>query len=195
MPPLILASASPRRRELLARVGVEFVVRPADIDESEAPGEPPLTYVQRVAAAKAAALATTGAWVLAADTIVALDGRVYGKARDADDARGMLTALAGHTHQVTTAVVLRRGHDAHALAVTTDVELIAAAPAVIDAYVASGEWQGKAGAYAVQGIAAALVRTIRGSITNVVGLPLVEVIELLTATGAAQVDLARGQAA
>jgi septum formation protein len=193
---LILASASPRRRELLERVGVALVVRPADIDETVAPGEPPLDYVRRVAADKAAAIALAdGDWALAADTIVALDGEIFGKAADADEAAAMLRRLAGRTHRVTTAVVLRNETAAHAFDVTSEVELVALDDATLADYVASGEWRGKAGAYAVQGIAAALVRAVHGSITNVIGLPLAEVIEHLRATGAAAVSLAQGHAA
>ena len=107
----------------------------------------------------------------------------------------MLTALAGHTHQVTTAVVLRRGAEVHALEVSTEVDLGPLEPEVLADYVASQEWQGKAGAYAVQGIGAALVHAVRGSITNVIGLPLAEVVALLRATGAAPIHLARGRAA
>lgn len=192
---LILASASPRRKELLERVGVEVVVRPAAVDESMLPGEAPLAYVRRVAAAKAAAVALPeNAWALAADTIVAADGVVYGKATGESDAARMLRALAGRTHQVTTAVVLRGPTD-HALEVTTAVELVACDEAAIADYVASGEWRDKAGAYAVQGIAAALVRAVHGSITNVIGLPLAEVVALLRATGAAEVAFARGRPA
>lgn len=192
---LILASASPRRRELLARVGVTFTVRPADVDESVLADEAPRAYVLRVAAAKAAALADADGWVLAADTTVALGPRIFGKAADEAEAAAMLTALAGRTHEVLTAVVLRRGATSHALAVTTEVDVAPLSPAAVADYVAAGEWRGKAGAYAVQGIGAALVTAVRGSITNVIGLPLAEVVALLRATGADAVPLARGQAA
>jgi len=191
---LILASASPRRRELLARVGVVFAVRPADIDESVHAGEAPVAYVERVAATKAAAIAVADAdaWVLAADTSVIVDADILGKAADDAEAGAMLRRLRGRVHQVTTAVVLRRGAEVHALTVTTDVEFEPCDDHTVAAYVASGEWRGKAGAYAVQGIGAALVRGIRGSITNVIGLPLAEVVALLRATGAAAVSLERG---
>lgn len=192
---LILASASPRRRELLERVGVALVVRPADIDEAMLPGEAPLPYVRRVAAAKAAAVALApGDWALAADTIVERDGAVLGKAADDAEAASMLRRLAGGTHRVTTAVVLR-GATTRAFDVTTEVELVALDDAAIADYVASGEWRGKAGAYAVQGIAAAFVRTVRGSITNVIGLPLAETLDHLRATRAAEVSLAKGHPA
>jgi septum formation protein len=193
---LILASASPRRLELLERVGVDAVVRPSDVDERQHAGESPADYVRRVAAAKAAACAREpDQWVLAADTIVELDGDVLGKARDADEARAMLRRLVGRTHRVTTAVCLVGPFGARALAVTTEVDLAAADDATVADYVASGEWEGKAGAYAVQGIAAALVREVRGSITNVIGLPLSEVVELLRECGAARISFHRGRRA
>lgn len=193
---LILASASPRRRELLLRIGVELDVRPADIDETQRDGEAPAAYVARVAAAKAAVCArAAGQWVLAADTIVELDGDVLGKAADDAEATAMLRRLAGRTHRVTTAVCLLGDSGPRELAVTSEVDMVAAGDAMIADYVASGEWRGKAGAYAVQGIGAALVRAVRGSISNVIGLPLAEVVELLTASGAARVALHRGQPA
>ncbi len=193
---LVLASASPRRRELLERVGVALTVRPADVDESVYAGEAPLVYVRRVAAAKAAAaLHRVGQWVLAADTIVVIDDAVLGKAAAEDEAAAMLRRLAGRTHQVTTAVALHGPESTHTLQVTTEVDVVALDEAAIADYVASGEWRGKAGAYAIQGIAGALVRAVRGSVTNVIGLPLAEVVELLRATGAAEVRMAQGQPA
>lgn len=193
---LILASASPRRLELLARVGVNVEVRPSDVDESQRPEEHPQVYVRRVAAAKAAACARDpDQWVLAADTIVELDGEVLGKARDANEAHTMLRRLVGRTHRVTTAVCLVGPVGVRALAVTTEVDLAAADDEMVADYVDSGEWVGKAGAYAVQGIAAALVRAVRGSITNVIGLPLSEVVALLRDSGAARVALVRGRPA
>jgi len=193
---LILASASPRRRELLERVGYAPVVRPADVDERQRAGEAPVPYAIRIAAAKADAVARQpGDWVLAADTIVEIDGDVLGKAGDDAEAATMLARLAGRTHRVTTAVSLRGPDLARDLAVTTEVDMVGFDDTAIADYVASGEWRGKAGAYAVQGIAAALVREVRGSITNVIGLPLAEVIELLTDSGAARAVLARGRPA
>jgi len=182
---LILASASPRRRELLARVGIAFDVRPADIDESERPGEAPRAYVLRVARAKAMALAagTDDLVVLAADTTVTIDDAILAKAADGDEAAAMLRRLSGRTHQVLTAFAIARGARVIEDVVTTHVTMIAMDEATIADYVACGEWRGKAGAYAVQGIAAALVANIAGSITNVVGLPLVEVLAGLRAIG------------
>lgn len=193
---LILASASPRRRELLARVGVDAIVRPSDIDERQRDGEAPLAYARRVAAEKAAACARgAGDFVLAADTIVEIDGLVLGKAADDAEAAAMLRQLVGRTHRVTTAVCIVGPRGAHEIIVTSEVDMVAAGDVDIAGYVASGEWRGKAGAYAVQGIAAALVSAVRGSITNVIGLPLAEVAALLRETGAAEVALDRGQPA
>lgn len=193
---LILASASPRRRELLARVGVETVVRPSDIDERQHAGEAPLAYVRRVAAEKAAACAREGGdFVLAADTIVEIDEQVLGKAADDAEAASMLRQLVGRTHRVTTAVCLVGPSGARELLVTSEVDMVVAGEDAIADYVASGEWRGKAGAYAVQGIAAALVSAVRGSITNVIGLPLADVVALLREAGAAEVSLRRGQPA
>jgi septum formation protein len=193
---LVLASASPRRRELLERAGVTFTVRPTHADETQHQGEAALAYVRRVATAKAAAaIRRVDQWALAADTIVVIDGLVLGKADDEREAAAMLARLAGRTHQVTTAVALHGPGGEHAFEVTSDVDVVALDDAGIADYVASGEWRGKAGAYAVQGIGGALVRSVRGSVTNVIGLPLVETLELLRATGAADVSLARGRPA
>ncbi len=195
---LILASASPRRRELLERVGVRVQVDPADADETHHPGEEARAYAARVAAEKARAVAARrpGACVLAADTVVVVDGDVLGKAEDEAEARAMLTRLAGRTHLVTTAVcLLLPDGQARGFAVDSEVEVRTLAARDVDGYLASGEWRGKAGAYAIQGIGAALVRAVRGSYTNVVGLPLVEVIELLEETGVARAELAKGSAA
>lgn len=159
-------------------------VRPADVDETQRAGESPLAYARRVAAEKADALAAPGTWVLAADTIVEIDGEVLGKAGDDDEARAMLRKLRGRTHRVTTAFAIRgpRRHDGD---VTSEVVMTAFGDDDLEDYVASGEWRGKAGAYAVQGIAAVLVAEVRGSITNVIGLPLAEVVAALAALGAA----------
>src|SRR5690242_7253110 len=152
--PLILASASPRRRELLERVGLALEVRPADVDETPLPGEAPRAYVARVARAKAQALARPGAWVLAADTTVTIDGAILGKAADGAEAAAMLRRLSGRVHEVITAFTLL-GDAARDEVVASEVELVALDEPTIAAYVASGEWRGKAGAYAIQGIGAA----------------------------------------
>ena len=145
--------------------------------------EDPIAYAARLADTKATVARKGDEWVLAADTIVELDGEVLGKAADAAEARGMLRKLAGRTHRVSTAFVLVGPPGAHREVVTTDVTMVAMTDAEIGDYVASGEWRGKAGAYAVQGIAAALVSAVRGSITNVIGLPLAEVAQVLAKTG------------
>lgn len=192
MEPLVLASASPRRRELLSRVGIPLEVWPAEIDESALPGENALTYVGRVATAKvdAVTLALPQRWILAADTVVEIDGDILGKAEDDGDARAMLRRLVGRVHRVSTAFALRgpgvpgqrRARDR---TVTTEVWMRGAAEHEIDDYVRAGEWRGKAGAYAIQGMAAALITEIRGSVTNVAGLPLAEVLEELVGAGVA----------
>ena len=192
---LVLASASPRRRELLERVGFAVRVDPADVDESVLPGESARLYAARVAALKAAAIAAAcpDQWVLAADTVVEVDGAILGKAADEDEARAMLVSLLGRDHSVTTAYCIRGpGGVATDGQVTTEVGMRCASTAEIDGYLAAGEWRGKAGAYAVQGIAAAFVTGVRGSITNVIGLPLAEVIEALGVAGAGAPDYQLG---
>ncbi len=192
---LILASASPRRRELLQRIGLAFEVRPAEVDESWLPGETPHHYVARVAAAKLAAVAAPDHWVLAADTTVTIDGRVLAKAADADEARVMLTSLSGRSHEVLTAFALRGPGGEAAELISTTVEMIDFSGELLEQYVTSREWEGKAGAYAVQGIGAALVAQLRGSVTNVIGLPLAEVVLCLRRLGGPSPQLHRGGAA
>ena len=191
MQPLVLASASPRRRELLERVGVALEVRPADVDEAPRAGEPPAGYVARIARAKAEAARAPGRWVLAADTTVTIDGAILGKPDDAGEAAAMLRRLAGRVHQVITAFAIAGPVERDGL-VATDVAMIAMDEPAIADYVATGEWRGKAGAYAIQGIAAALVREVRGSVSNVIGLPLAEVLEALRAVGAPGARFAAG---
>ncbi len=198
MLPLLLASASPRRRELLERVGVPLEVHPTDVDETERPGEPPEAYVVRVAQDKALAVRRRpGQWVLAADTTVTIDGKILAKAGTPEEAAAMLGLLSGRVHQVITAFTLVGDIDDAPYRrnglIATDVAMIEMSPQVLADYVASGEWRGKAGAYAVQGIGAALVREVRGSVTNVIGLPLVEVLEALTAVGAPSARFTAGQ--
>jgi septum formation protein len=195
-PDLVLASASPRRRELLEQLGLALLVAAVDIDESPLPNEPPAEYVRRVAGAKCDAAFAARAKladalplaVLAADTTVIAAGdagpAILGKPADADDARRMLARLAGRRHEVSTAYRIRLGDRSVDRTVTTGVSFRALAPGEVDAYVASGEWRGKAGGYAVQGIAGAFVTELRGSHTNVIGLPLAEVLADLQALGA-----------
>jgi nucleoside triphosphate pyrophosphatase len=189
LPDLVLASASPRRRELLERLGLVLEVVPAAVDETPLPGEKPADYARRVAAAKCDAVADglgadRGLAVLGADTTVIIEEAILGKPADDADARAMLLRLAGRRHQVVTAYTVRFGARRLDRAVTTLVAMRALQPAEIDAYVASGEGRDKAGAYAVQGIAAAFVTELRGSLTNVIGLPLAEVLADLLALGA-----------
>jgi septum formation protein len=192
---LILASASPRRRELLTRVGIAVRIEPAEVDETPRPGEAPHAYVQRVAAAKADSVAAhhRAAWVLAADTAVVLDQVILGKAGDAAEALAMLERLNGRQHEVCTGFALRgpegRRHDQ---VVATTVHLRRAGAAELEEYVAAGEWRGKAGAYAIQGMAAGLVEAVHGSVTNVIGLPLAEVLQTLTGFGVARPVYRRG---
>ena len=192
---LILASASPRRRELLERVGFSLEVRPADVDETERPGEDPAAYVARLARAKVDAVTPEpGAWVLAADTTVTIDGAILGKAATAAEAADMLRRLSGRVHQVMTAFAIAGGDRRRDAVVTSDVEMIELDEPALADYLASGEWRGKAGAYALQGIAAALVREVRGSVTNVIGLPLAEVIAALRELGGPAPRFAAGSA-
>jgi septum formation protein len=198
--PLLLASASPRRRELLERVGLAIEVHPADVDERAQDGEAPEAYVARIARAKAIAIARrSDLWVLAADTTVTLDGAILGKADTPEEATKMLRWLSGRTHQVLTAFVLIGERDGRTCVreglVSSDVVIADLDAATLADYIASGEWRGKAGAYAIQGIGAALVSAVRGSVTNVVGLPLAEVIAALREVGAPLPRLAAGIAA
>ena len=195
MLPLLLASASPRRRELLERVGVPLEVHPADVDEAPLGKEDPAGYVARIAHAKARAVQRRpGQWVLAADTTVTIDGLILAKAETPQEAQVMLRQLSGRIHQVITAFTLLGGDPAYHRngIIASDVAIIELSDAAIADYIASGEWRGKAGAYAVQGIGAALVREVRGSVTNVIGLPLVEVLEALRAVGAPTAKFAAG---
>lgn len=183
---LLLASASPRRRELLERVGVRLDVVPAKADETVREGEAAPACARRLARAKAEAVAREHAdrWVLGADTVVEIDGVILGKAETGDEAAAMLRQLAGRTHRVITGVALvGPGGDVVTAHVLSEVDVRRLEADEIADYVAAGEWRGKAGAYAVQGMAAAMVTAVRGSITNVIGLPLSEVLGILRAAG------------
>ena len=187
--PLLLASASPRRRELLERVGLAVEVHPADVDERVQDGEAPEAYVARIARSKAIAIARrSDHWVLAADTTVTLDGAILGKADTPEEATKMLRWLSGRTRHVLTAFVLVGERDGRTIVreglVASDVAMVDFDAATLADYVASGEWRGKAGAYAIQGIGAALVAAVHGSVTNVVGLPLAEVLAAMREVGA-----------
>lgn len=186
--PLVLASASPRRRHLLARLGLEPIVVPAEVDETAEPGESPDALARRLALAKAAAVAdglTGDAVVLAGDTVVALDGEELGKPSDRAEAERMLRRLAGRTHAVHSAVAVAtsRGDLREATVATTEVTFREIGEAELEWYLATEEWQGKAGAYAVQGAAAVFVTDMHGLHTTVIGLPLAPTIQLLRAAG------------
>jgi septum formation protein len=180
----VLASGSPRRRELLAGLGLRFTVSAADLDESPLPGEAPAACVRRLAAAKAAAY-PDAALVLAADTVVMLDGTLLGKPRDPADARRMLGAIAGREHTVLTGVALHERPDGRQLdwVEASRVRMARMTPHEIDWYVGTGEPLDKAGAYAVQGIGALFVEAVFGNYTNVVGLPLPATARLFAALG------------
>jgi septum formation protein len=195
---LILASASPRRRELLSRIGIDVEVAPADIDEALRRGESPADAALRLAADKAAAVAGEhpGRFVLAADTVVEIDGRSLGKPGGRAEAAEMLARLVGREHRVTTGLCLiDEGGAERRRAVTTRVTMRGAGAGEVLDYLDSGEWRGKAGAYAIQGIAAALVTAIEGSVTNVIGLPLAETVELLAEAGGPRPRYRRGKPA
>ena len=191
---LILASASPRRREILTTLGIAHRINVADIDESTRTGESPHDYVARLAAAKASAVAARTSpsdFVLAADTTVVLDNAILGKPESAEEAKQMLRGLMGRTHEVLTAIAVLRGQSgltgtsdvARVQVVRTEVTFVAANDASIDHYVACGEGRDKAGSYAVQGRGMGFVASLNGSHSNVVGLPASETIALLLAAG------------
>jgi septum formation protein len=179
----ILASASPRRRELLERVGLSPRVMAVDIDETPFPGEEAVSYARRMAEEKARACPVEGALVLAADTVVHLEGRIFGKPLDEADARRMLSELSGREHRVTTGFALRRGDRIEVDHCSTFVRFRELPEDLIRAYVETGEPMDKAGAYGIQGIGACLVTGIVGSYPNVVGLPLVPVLAALARAG------------
>lgn len=177
---LVLGSASPRRSELLSQLGINFEVRPADIDEAVQAGETPTAYVARLSREKAGAVGRTGELVVAADTTVVVEGEILAKPDDQDDARRMLTLLSGRTHLVHTGVtVLRVGARSETQVVDTAVTFIDLDALSIAWYLATGEPSGKAGGYAIQGAGAALVERINGSVTNVIGLPLAETVAMI----------------
>ena len=183
---IVLASASPRRGELLRQAGIACEVRPVDLDESVLPGEAPERYVQRLAEAKARAAwarrpAGSSLPVLAADTTVVLDGRVFGKPADESEARAMLGRLSGRTHEVHTAIAVIHDGGAATRICTSRVTMRAIAPEEIDWYCASDEPYDKAGGYAIQGRAAVFISRLDGSYSGVMGLPLCETWELLRA--------------
>ena len=185
---LYLASKSPRRAELLARLGVDFGVLDLDIPEQRQPGEPAEEYVRRVAREKAGAgllmvMTVRGAIVLGADTEVILDDEVFGKPRDAEDAAAMLRRLSGRTHRAVTAVSLvSAGREGQAVSVS-EVSFAELDEDEIATYLATGQAEGKAGAYGIQGAAERFVRHLSGSYSGVMGLPLHETSQLLKSFG------------
>lgn len=184
-PRLILGSASPRRRDLLAQIGlIPAEVRAADIDETPARGELPRPYCERMAREKAEALPVgPGEIILTADTTVALGRRILGKPGDAAEAAAFLHALSGRRHRVITSVAVRRNDRIWERTVETIVKVKQLSNAEVNGYLASGEWQGKAGGYGIQGGFGAFIPWLQGSFTGVVGLPVAETAQLLQAAG------------
>jgi septum formation protein len=190
---LVLASASSRRLALLEQVGIEpDALRPASIDETPKKGEPPRSYAQRLARSKAMTVRQrlerepelNGAYVLAADTVVSVSRKIIGKPEYLNEAAAALQTLSGRSHRVFTSVCLITDTGSVKVrTVETRVRFKRLSREEIDGYLASGEWRGKAGGYAIQGIAGAFVQKIVGSYSNVVGLPLIEVVQLLTGEG------------
>ncbi|GAB1262251.1 Maf family protein [Aurantivibrio plasticivorans] len=180
---LYLASQSPRRQELLQQIGVEFEVMPAAIDESPLFNEPPVEYVQRVAVAKAAAVASTGLekpWpVLAADTSVVVDSDILGKPADFHESCAMLRRLSGRSHKVLSAIAMIAGGQQEVVVSSTEVTFRALDTALIEKYWQSGEPRDKAGSYGIQGLGAVFVERIVGSYSGVVGLPIEALVPLL----------------
>lgn len=187
---IVLASGSPRRRELLRQINLPHQVRPADVDETRSPGEPPSDYARRIALDKAEHVARLldGAddrIILAADTAVVLGDEVIGKPADAADAASMLRRLSGREHQVVTAVAGIRGRRRLVELSVSSVAFRPISETEISSYVASGEPMGKAGAYAIQGFAAVFAERLAGSYSGVMGLPLFETARLLAQLGVA----------
>jgi len=179
---LVLASRSPRRIELLGRFGIDPRVEPADIDETPLVGETPIAYVERLAREKTRVAQQR--WcddiVLGADTTIDLDGEIFGKPDDEADARRMLRRLSARTHRVHTGIAASWGsRREQSLVVTSLVTFVPVTDETLEWYIGTGEWQGKAGAYAVQGLGGTLVEGVRGSLSNVIGLPLRETAQLL----------------
>lgn len=184
---LILASKSPRRRYLLKKAGLDFTVVPSDLDESAIPETAPALYVRQLAEAKARDIADRypDSWVIGADTVVLINGRILGKPSSPADAKIMLQNLSGNTHQVFTGYCILNRAAGREISdtVVTDVTFKQLTAREIDWYIRTGEPFDKAGAYAIQGMGTFLVRKINGSYTNVVGLPVCEIIEILIREG------------
>lgn len=185
MRPIILASASPRRAELLRQAGVNFSVRPADIDETPRPGESAGGYVERLAVEKALAVSQQepDAIVIGSDTSVVLSGAILGKPASEEDAVETLMALSGQTHQVMTGVAVAVESSSESICVTTEVTFRTLTKPEIAAYVRTGEPMDKAGSYGIQGLGGIFVERLQGSYSSVVGLPLRETTDLLARAG------------
>jgi septum formation protein len=189
VPRIVLASQSPRRRDLLSLIGIPHTVRPADIDEAVRPGEGPMACVERLAREKAERIANTERRagdepvIIAADTIVVIDDRILNKPVDVTEARGMLRMLQGRTHDVHTAVCVLRGHRRAVGLASVRVRFRPLRGDEIDAYIATGEPMDKAGAYGIQGYGATIVDHIDGDFFAVMGLPLVTLVRLLAEVG------------
>ena len=178
---LVLASGSPRRKELLSLLGVDFIIRAPEINESQHVGEDPEKYVRRISSEKTSAV--KGSVILGADTCVVLEDNIYGKPANLENAEAMLQKLSGKVHQVVSGVAVRTSEHLMVAVVHTDVEFIALNQRLIDWYLGLGESLDKAGAYALQGVGGSLIKAINGSHSNVVGLPLVETASLLDRAG------------
>ena len=178
---LVLASGSPRRKEMLSLLGVDFIIRAPEVNESQHAGEDPENYVRRVSSEKASAV--KGSVVLGADTCVVLEGTIYGKPVSLENAEAMLQKLSGKVHRVVSGVAVRTSEQLMITVVHTDVEFISLTQRLIDWYLGIGESLDKAGAYALQGAGGSLIKAINGSHSNVVGLPLVETASLLDRAG------------
>lgn len=179
---VVLASRSPRRIELIAQLGVIAEVIPADIDETPFDGEQAIDYVKRLAESKARAVherVGMDGIVVGADTTVDLDGVIFGQPADESDARRMLKLLSARTHRVHTGVAVVGPESTQSLVVTSMVTFEPVTDALLDWYIGTGEWQGKAGSYAIQGLGGTLVQSTKGSMSNIIGLPLRETAQLL----------------
>jgi septum formation protein len=182
-PPVVLASASPRRRELLSLIGLDHDVRPSDVDESLVPGETPRAYAERLAREKAMAVATPEAITIGCDTIVVVDGDVLGKPRDTADATRMLRLLSGRSHLVMTAVAVAHAGQVASDVVSVDVTFRPLHDSEIADYIRTVEPMDKAGAYGIQGYGATIVDRVDGDYFAVMGLPLNRLIRLLESIG------------
>jgi len=184
MATVVLASGSPQRLALVGKLGLEPTVVVPGVDESQLPDEPPDQYVRRVSLMKAEAISDDdGVVIIAADTIAVVDGLILGKPINGQRARSMLESLSGRWHQAVTGVSVRAGSQTRCAVVVTEVEFVDLSHSTIAWYITTGEPFDKAGGYAIQGRGAAFVRRVRGSVSNVIGLPLAETADLLTEVG------------